>query len=111
MKWRLAAGDLKSPVRLRLCRQLPGVDMSTMPELVTEMPTRARIDAVGGSVYLGSVQVGEAVTHYIYIRARKNLGAEWEVVHGSAVYRVRRVAPLNDQPAFMRLDCEELRNG
>lgn len=111
MKWRLAAGDLKAPVRLRLSQQLPGLDMSTLPETLSEISTRARIDAVGGSVYLGSVQVGEAVTHFVYIRTRKNISAEWEVVRGSAVYRVRRAAPLNDQPEFMRLDCEELRNG
>lgn len=108
---RITAGQLRHPVRLCLNRQLPGIDMATMPESVAEIPTRARIDAVGGSVYLGSVQVGEAVTHYLYIRTRKNITAEWEVVHGATVYRVRRVAPLNDQPEFMRLDCEELRNG
>ena len=108
---RISAGQLRHPVQLRLNRQLPGIDMATMPELVTEIPTRARIDAVSGAVYLGSIQVDSGVTHHLYIRTRANITAEWEVVRGSTVYRVRRAAPLNDQPEFMRLDCEELRNG
>ncbi|NDV11669.1 phage head closure protein [Crenobacter caeni] len=108
---KIVAGQLRHPVRLRLNRQLPGIDMATMPELVTEIQTRARIDAVSGAVYLGSIQVDSVVTHHVYVRTRRNITAEWEVVRGSTVYRIRRVAPLNDQPEFMRLDCEELGRG
>jgi len=108
---KISAGQLRHPVRLRLNRQLPSIDMATMPELVTEIQTRARIDAVSGAVYLGSIQVDSVVTHHVYVRTRRNITAEWEVVRGSTVYRIRRVAPLNDQPEFMRLDCEELGRG
>lgn len=108
---RVSAGQLRHAVVLRLSRQLPGIDMATLPELVKAIPTRARIDAAGGSVYLGSAQLGEVVTHYLYIRTRPHMTSEWEVIRGATVYRVRRVAPLNDQPEFMRLDCEEVRHG
>lgn len=108
---KVTAGQLRHAVCLRLSRQLPGIDMATITEPVAEIPTRARIDAASGAVYLGSVQIDSTITHNLYIRTRRNITAEWEVHRGSTVYRIRRVAPLNHQPEFMRLECEELNHG
>lgn len=108
---KVSAGELRYPVTLRLRSDHAAAGWGTETATDQAIATRARIDAVSGAVYLGSVQVDHTITHAIYIRTRPGITAEWEVVRGATVYRVRRAAPLNGQPEFMKLEVEELGDG
>ncbi|EPM2123224.1 phage head completion protein, partial [Escherichia coli] len=46
--------------------------------------------------------------HYITIRYRRGITADYEVVCGDSVYRVKRQRDLNGVRRFLLLECTEL---
>ena len=50
----------------------------------------------------------DAITHYITIRYRRGITADYEVVCGDSVYRVKRQRDLNGARRFLLLECTEL---
>ncbi|WP_311230667.1 head-tail connector protein [Escherichia coli] len=56
----------------------------------------------------GWPQTGDAITHYITIRYRRGITADYEVVCGDSVYRVKRQRDLNGARRFLLLECTEL---
>lgn len=105
---RTRAGDLKHRIVIRLQQDFPD-DASGIGQDFPEVArVWARIEPVGGGIYLGSVQIGSAVTHRITIRRRTDIGAEHVIDHASRRYRVKRSADLGTSLEFTVLDVEEL---
>ncbi|WP_254491582.1 phage head closure protein, partial [Salmonella enterica] len=55
-----------------------------------------------------TAQTGDAITHYITIRYRRGITADYEVVCGDRVYRVKRQRDLTGSRRFLLQDCTDL---
>jgi len=104
-------GELNRLVQIRWRTDQPvddiGVD-SSFPETVERW---AKIEPVGSAIYAGSVQIEATVTHRIIVRLLAGVTDHHEVVHGTTIYRVRRVTDLNNARRFTVLEVEELQHG
>lgn len=105
------AGDLNRRVIVRRRVDVPALDQGLEQTFPEASPRWARIEPAGAAVYSGSVQIDDAVTHRITMRYLDGLTNAHEVVHGSRVYRVKRVTDMNGGHRFTMLDVEELSHG
>lgn len=104
-------GELNRLVQIRRRADQPVDDIevdSSFPEAVDRW---AKIEPVGSVVYAGSVQIDATVTHRVTVRTLAGVTDHHEVVHGTTIYRVRRVTDLNGARRFTVLDVEELQHG
>lgn len=102
------AGALNSRVILRRRADLPATDGGLQSQFSDEKWRWARIDPVGTAIYSGSVQVDNKITHRITLRYLGMLPIDFEVVHNTVVYRVKRAADVNGRRRFTMLEVEEL---
>ena len=101
-------GELDRRITLRLRTDIPAPDQG-LDSLFTEEKKRwARIQPVGTAVYANGVQTDVKITHRVTFYYLKGMSEAHEVVHGGAVYRVRRVADMNGRRRFTLLEVEEL---
>lgn len=104
-------GELNRRVSLRRRTDVP-VDEVDGESLYDGNRDRwAKIEPVGTAVYSGSAQLGEAITHRIWLRHIEGMTDAHEVVYRKSVYRVRRVTDANDARRFTVLEVEELTHG
>lgn len=64
--------------------------------------------AASGSLYYGTQQVENKVTHIFTVRYREGITGEHVVEHDGIRYRVKRASPYRDQRAFTVIETEEL---
>lgn len=103
-----SAGELNRRITLRLRADVPASDQG-LDSLFTEQKKRwAKIEPVGTAVYAAGIQTDVKLTHRITLYYLKGMSESHEVVHGSTVYRVRRVADMNGDHRFTLLEVEEL---
>ena len=103
-----SAGELNRRITLRLRADVPASDQG-LDSLFTEQKKRwAKIEPVGTAVYAAGIQTDAKLTHRITLYYLKGMSESHEVVHGSTVYRVRRVADMNGDHRFTLLEVEEL---
>jgi hypothetical protein len=73
-----------------------------------------KIEPVGASVWAGSVQVDEVVTHRIWVRQEKGVTRPQDLTHMIEVesegirYLAKRAMDLNGAHTFTLLECEQL---
>ncbi|MFP1739778.1 phage head closure protein [Lonsdalea quercina] len=102
-------GELNQRARLRQRVDLPNDDFGVTAEFTGEKTVWAKVRQVGATTYRESVQTGDAVTHYLTIRYRPGVTADFEVVMpGGNVLRIRRIRDLNSARRFLLLECEDL---
>ncbi|HEI2733181.1 TPA: phage head closure protein [Escherichia coli] len=70
--------------------------------------TWAKVIQTSATTWQETAQTGDAITHYITIRYRRGITADYEVVCGDSVYRVKRQRDLNGARRFLLLECTEL---
>lgn len=103
-----SAGELDRRITLRLRTDIPALDQG-LDSLFTDQKRRwAKIEPVGTAVYANAVQTELKVTHRVTFYYLKGMSDSHEVVHGSTIYRVRRVADMNGTRRFTLLEVEEL---
>ncbi|EFE7851903.1 phage head closure protein, partial [Escherichia coli] len=68
----------------------------------------AKVVQTSATTWQETAQTGDAITHYITIRYRRGITADYEVVCGDSVYRVKRQRDLNGARRFLLLECTEL---
>lgn len=105
------AGELDRRVAIRRRLDLPigAVDVEqTFPATV---PRWAKVVPVSAATYRDSAATDTAITHRVIVRYFDGLTDAHEVVHGEAVYRVRRAAHMNGARRFTMIEVEELRHG
>lgn len=117
-----AAGDLTRRIAIRLRTDIPSSDMGVESQFSELRPRWAKIEPVGTAVHAAGMQTGHKVTHRVWIRSVKGVtdahevvhvahtpgDAEYSVVEGSPIYRVKRNADLNGGRRFTLLEVEEL---
>lgn len=102
-------GELNQRVAFRKRVDTPADDFGTTPADVETFPVWAKVQQTGATTYQATVQTGEAVSHLITVRYRRDISAEWEIVLSSGeVLRVRRMRDLNAARRFWLLECESL---
>ncbi|AWY39423.1 head-tail adaptor protein [Pseudomonas putida] len=103
-----SAGELDRRITLRLRTDVPAPNQG-LDSLFTEEKKRwAKIEPVGTAVYAHGVQTDVRITHRVTFYFLKGMSEAHEVVLGSTVYRVRRVADMNGKRRFTLLEVEEL---
>ncbi len=68
----------------------------------------AKVIQTSATTWQETAQIGDAITHYITIRYRRGITADYEVVCDDSVYRVKRQRDLNGARRFLLLECTEL---
>lgn len=98
--------DKRAVILVRQDRPAGGFDVV---ETYSPVATRwAKREPVGGSVYVGSAQVGNAITHRIFIRLMDGLGLSHVVDCDGMRHAVKRSTDLNGAGRFTVLEVEEL---
>lgn len=103
-----ASGELNRRILVRLRTDLPSGDAGLASAFSGEVRRWAKIEPVGTAVFVGGIQTDLKVTHRITFRTLVGMTEDHEVVHGSKVYRVKRVADLNGAGRFTMLEVELL---
>lgn len=102
-------GELDQRVTFRKRLDTPGADFGTEPVTPETFRAWAKVRQAGAAQYQASVQTDSKLTHYVTIRYRKSLSAEWEIVLPSGeVLRIQRLRDLNSKRRFWLLECESL---
>lgn len=103
-----SAGELDRRITLRLRSDVPASNQG-LDSLFTDQKKRwAKIEPVGTAVYANGVQTDVKITHRVTFYYLKGMSESHEVVHGSTVYRVRRVTDMNGKRRYTLLEVEEL---
>jgi len=105
------AGELNRLVTIRQRTDYPTDEMGLGSTFENEIKRWAKIEPVGTAVYLDGIQTDHAITHRITLYRLAGLTREYEIVHASKVFAVRRLTDLNGRGIYTVLDVEELGNG
>lgn len=109
-----ASGDLRRRVTIRYWQDSPNVAFGLTPVFTEDYTCWAKIEPVGGSIYWGSKQTGDTVTHRVIVRyvAGKtdpdSITGEYVIESEGTRYRVRRVSDINDARRFVAVEVEQL---
>lgn len=101
-------GELNKRVLLRQRVDLAVADYGVEPFWLREKKVWARVRQVSATTYHESVQSDNTITHYITIRFRRGITADYEVVTSGTVLRVKRLRDLNSAGRYLLMECEEI---
>ncbi|WP_028310979.1 phage head completion protein [Derxia gummosa] len=109
-------GELIHRVTFRPRTDLPAAfGRGTSADYGAEHTRWAKVTPVGLQAWRDGVQVGmgaaDTVTHRIAIRysaALAQIGTDWEVSHGGALYRVKRMSALAGRREWLIADVEQI---
>ncbi len=87
---------------------MPADNFGVEPQYPVTFRTWAKVIQTSATTWQETAQTGNAITHYITIRYRRGITADYEVVCGDSVYRVKRQRDLNGARRFLLLECTEL---
>ncbi|EAP0755193.1 phage head closure protein [Salmonella enterica subsp. enterica] len=87
---------------------MPADNFGVEPQYPVTFRTWAKVIQTSATTWQETAQTGDAITHYITIRYRRGITADYEVVCGDSVYRVKRQRDLNGARRFLLLECTEL---
>ena len=103
-----SAGELDRRITIRLRTDIPARDQG-LDSIFTEQKQRwARIEPVGTAVYAAGAQTDVKITHRAILYYLKGMSDAHEIVHGTTIYRVLRVADMNGTRRYTLLEVEEL---
>ncbi|MEJ9965426.1 phage head closure protein [Escherichia albertii] len=101
-------GELKKRVLIRQRVDMPADNFGVEPQYPVAFRTWAKVIQTSATTWQETAQTGDAITHYITIRYRRGITADYEVVCDGCVYRVKRQRDLNGARRFLLLECTEL---
>ncbi|CAM6403933.1 phage head closure protein [Escherichia coli] len=101
-------GELDKKVVIRQRVDAPADNFGVEPQYPVVFRTWAKVIQTSATTWQETSQTGDAITHYITIRHRRGITADFEVVLDGSVYRVRRQRDLNGVRRFLLLECTEL---
>lgn len=102
-----STGELRRHITILAWRDLPDAGTGLTASYTPVDTAWAKIEPVGGAVYLGSLQIGSTITHRITMRHRADLTAQHVIEECGRRYLVRRVADLGGERRFTVAECEE----
>ncbi|HDV2419563.1 TPA: phage head closure protein [Escherichia coli] len=101
-------GELNKRVLIRQRVDMPADNFGVEPQYPVAFRAWAKVIQTSATTCQETAQTGDAITHYITIRYRRGITADYEVVCGDSVYRVKRQRDLNGARRFLLLECTEL---
>jgi len=108
-------GELQRRVTVRRRTSQPNVDMGLTETFDAGFSRWAKIDPVSGAAYWGSMQVGEEMTHRIWLRYGTGTKPEditqqhvIDYPNGNVRYRVLRSINVGDAQRFTMLEVKHL---
>lgn len=101
-------GELNKRVLIRQRVDMPADNFGVESQYPVTFRTWAKVIQTSATTWQETAQTGDAITHYITIRYRRGITADYEVVCGDSVYRVKRQRDLNGARRFLLLECTEL---
>ncbi len=87
---------------------MPADNFGVEPQYPVAFRAWAKVIQTSATTWQETAQTGDAITHYITIRYRRGITADYEVVCDDSVYRVKRQRDLNGARRFLLLECTEL---
>lgn len=103
-----SAGELDRRITLRLRTDVAAPNQGLDSIFTDEKKRWAQIKPVGTAVYTAGIQTDVKITHRVTFYYLKGISDAHEVVHGTIIYRVRRVADMNGTRRYSILEVEEL---
>mgnify|MGYP000845906562 FL=1 len=101
-------GELNKRVLIRQRVDMPADNFGVEPQYPVAFRAWAKVIQTSATTWQETAQTGDAITHYITIRYRLGITADYEVVCDDSVYRVKRQRDLNGARRFLLLECTEL---
>lgn len=101
-------GELDKRARILVRQDQPSGGFDIVETYTPVAERWAKREPVGGAVYVGSAQVGNAITHRITIRRLSGLGTSHVVDCEEMRHAVKRVTDLNGEGRWTVLEVEEL---
>ncbi|EKS5483026.1 phage head closure protein [Escherichia coli] len=101
-------GELNKRVLIRQRVDMPADYFGVESQYPVTFRTWAKVIQTSATTWQETAQTGDAIIHYITIRYRRGITADYEVVCGDSVYRVKRQRDLNGARRFLLLECTEL---
>lgn len=101
-------GELNRRVLIRQRVDSPSSDFGVQPIYPVKFYAWAKVMQTSATTYRDTAQTDNAITHYVTIRWRKGITADYEIVHGDNVFRVKRARDLNGKQRFLLIECTDL---
>ncbi|ECF0678872.1 head-tail adaptor protein [Salmonella enterica subsp. enterica serovar Saintpaul] len=101
-------GELNKRVLIRQRVDMPADNFGVEPQYPVAFRAWAKVIQTSATTWQETAQIGDSITHYITIRYRRGITADYEVVCDDSVYRVKRQRDLNGARRFLLLECTEL---
>lgn len=109
------SGALNRRVTIRLWTDSANADFGITQAVDAGITRWARIEPVTGVAYWNGKQIGEEITHKIYVRygsgsRPQDLGGQHVVDHpsGNSRFRIIRATNINDDENFTMLECKDI---
>ncbi|HAX2058301.1 TPA: phage head closure protein, partial [Escherichia coli] len=83
-------GELNKRVLIRQRVDMPADNFGVEPQYPVAFRAWAKVVQTSATTWQETAQTGDAITHYITIRYRRGITADYEVVCDDRVYRVKR---------------------
>lgn len=104
-------GELDRRIAIRSKQDMPAMSGGIDAVYETVATVWGRIEPVGGAIFFGTQQLGDAVTDRMFIRRSSNLNertitAEHVCEAGGLRYRVKRASALGGGREFVMLEVE-----
>lgn len=109
-----SAGELNRRVTIRYWQDSPNNAFGLTPVFSDDYSCWAKVEPVGGALFWGAKQTGEAVTHRVIVRYvagktdPQSITGEHVIESEGTRYRVRRVSDINDARRFVAVEVEQL---
>lgn len=108
-------GELDRRITIKRWQDMPAMSGSITPSDTLVGAVWAKIEAVGNAIFFGTRQVGEDITHRIYLRrtsllTERTITGEHVIESGGQRFRVRRASNLNAGRTWLLLEVEDLGN-
>ena len=114
----IVAGDLNRRITIKKQSGMPAMGAAITQNYTLVKPLWAKIQPVGAAIYFNGRQVGEGVTHRVFVRRCKGVVTEQLIDDTHVIdqviesvtyrYRVRRASDLADNREFIMFECESL---
>ncbi len=102
------AGDLNKRIAIRTWQDVPNAQMGSDVQYGAPLFVWACVHPVGGAIYYGAQQIGEAVTHRFIVRTGADVTAQHIIEWDDKRFRIRRVNKMAEALHFTVIEVEEL---
>ena len=106
-------GELNERATLYRVESVPNGDWETNNERHLIAVVWAKVEVIGGSRYLDSINTESAVTHRVYVRYVKGFSSPLDLQQLTEIdidgftYRAKRITDVNNAHRFTLIECEQ----